>query len=210
MARNVYLQHHTFVPRTLFTEIPAWIINPIDCWVVLWMERLASLQSIRYFCNKYISVFYLKNIVVWPMQFLFLMKIQSHTLFPTFIRYNIVSPVSRGNWQMIVWSMDTHHIRFVKDMRIVKLNKVIPMTHYGDVIMGAIASQITASRLFTQPFIQTQIKENIKAPRHWPLCGEFTGDRWIPRTNGQWRGKCFHLMTSSCKMNSYLTDVTAV
>ena len=28
-------------------------------------------------------------------------------------------------------------------------------------------------------------KENIKATRHWPLCGEFTGDRWIPRTNGQ-------------------------
>ena len=25
------------------------------------------------------------------------------------------------------------------------------------------------------------------------LCGE----RWIPRTKGQWRGKCFHLMTSS-------------
>ena len=57
--------------------------------------------------------------------------------------------------------------------------------HYGDVIMGAIASQITSLRLFTQPFIQTQIKENIKAPRHWPLCGEFTGDRWIPHTNGQ-------------------------
>ena len=42
-----------------------------------------------------------------------------------------------------------------------------------------------ASRLFTQAFIQTQIKENIKAPRHWLLCGELTGDRWIPRTNGQ-------------------------
>ena len=27
-----------------------------------------------------------------------------------------------------------------------------------------------ASRLLTQPFIQAQIKENIKAPRHWPLC----------------------------------------
>ena len=23
-------------------------------------------------------------------------------------------------------------------------------------------------------------------------------DRWIPRTKGQWRGKCFYLMTSSC------------
>ena len=46
-----------------------------------------------------------------------------------------------------------------------------------------------ASQLFTQQFIQEQIKESIKAPRHWPLCGEFTDDRWIPRTNGQLRGK---------------------
>ena len=37
-----------------------------------------------------------------------------------------------------------------------------------------------ASRLFTQPFIQTQIKEDIKAPRHWPLCGEFTGTGEFP------------------------------
>ena len=32
---------------------------------------------------------------------------------------------------------------------------------------------------------KAQIKENTKAPRHWPLCWEFTGHRWIPRTNGQ-------------------------
>ena len=51
--------------------------------------------------------------------------------------------------------------------------------------MGAMASQITNLTIFTQPFIQAQIKENIKAPRHWPLCGQFTGDQWIPRTNGQ-------------------------
>ena len=37
-----------------------------------------------------------------------------------------------------------------------------------------------ASRLFTQPFIQTQIKENIKTPLHWPLCGEFTGTGEFP------------------------------
>ena len=40
-------------------------------------------------------------------------------------------------------------------------------------------------------------RSKIKVPRHWPLCGEFTGDRRIPRTKGQWRGKCFHLMTST-------------
>ena len=33
-----------------------------------------------------------------------------------------------------------------------------------------------ASLLFTQPFIQAQVKENTKAPRHVPLCGEITGD----------------------------------
>ena len=56
-----------------------------------------------------------------------------------------------------------------------------------------------ASRLFAEPFVQAQIKENIRIPRHWPLCGEFTGDRWIPLIKGQQRGKCFHLMTSSWK-----------
>ena len=32
---------------------------------------------------------------------------------------------------------------------------------------------------------KAQIKENIKALCHWPLCGEFTGDRWIPHTKCQ-------------------------
>ena len=63
--------------------------------------------------------------------------------------------------------------------------------YYGDAIMGAIASQITSLNIVYSTVYLMQIKENIKAPRHWPLCGEFTGDRWIP-------GKCFHLMTSSC------------
>ena len=57
-----------------------------------------------------------------------------------------------------------------------------------------------ASGLFTQSFVQSHIKGNIKAPRHWPLLGESTGDRWNPLTKGQlpWLyRKCFHLMTWS-------------
>ena len=46
---------------------------------------------------------------------------------------------------------------------------------------------------------KSHVKENIKAPRHWLLCEEFIEHRWIPSTNGQKRGKCFHLMTSSCR-----------
>ena len=44
-------------------------------------------------------------------------------------------------------------------------------------------SDCLLNRLF-----KAQIKENIKDPRHWPLSGEFIGDRWIPRTKGQSRG----------------------
>ena len=33
--------------------------------------------------------------------------------------------------------------------------------------------------------LKAQMKENTKAPRHRPLCGEFTDDRWIPHTKGQ-------------------------
>ena len=58
--------------------------------------------------------------------------------------------------------------------------------HYNDVIMSPMASQITSI---------------------WTVCsgvcscahqgGESTSDRLIPRTKGQWHGKCFHLMAPS-------------
>ena len=57
------------------------------------------------------------------------------------------------------------------------------LQHYGDVIMRAIASQITS--LTTVYKTVYSGADQRKHPRHWPLCREFTGDRWIPRTNGQ-------------------------
>ena len=50
--------------------------------------------------------------------------------------------------------------------------------------MTTMVSQIT-SLTIVYSFIQVQIKENIEAPRRWPLCGEFAGGRWIPLTKGQ-------------------------
>ena len=51
--------------------------------------------------------------------------------------------------------------------------------------MSAMTSQIASLTIIYQRFIQAQMKENIKAPSHWLLWGEFTGDWWIPRTKGQ-------------------------
>ena len=57
-----------------------------------------------------------------------------------------------------------------------------------------------ASQLFTQPFVQVQIKENIKSPRHWPLCGEITGAVNYPHKGQVRQKKWFHLMTSSWRI----------
>ena len=69
--------------------------------------------------------------------------------------------------------------------------------HYDDVRMGEIASQITSLTIVYSIVYSDADQRKHQTPRHWPLCGECTGDRWIPRTNGQLRGKYFHLMTSS-------------
>ena len=50
--------------------------------------------------------------------------------------------------------------------------------------MSVMASQI-ANLTIVYLTVYAQIKENIKAPRHCPLWGEFTGHRWIPRKKGQ-------------------------
>ena len=55
-------------------------------------------------------------------------------------------------------------------------------SHHSDVILDAMACQSTSFTIVYSTFIQAQIKENIEALRHWPLCREFTGHRWIPRT----------------------------
>ena len=52
----------------------------------------------------------------------------------------------------------------------------------NDIIMGRYRVSNNQPHDVSQPFIDAQIKENIKALRHWPLCVEFTGGRWIPRT----------------------------
>ena len=77
-------------------------------------------------------------------------------------------------------------------------NAYLMVYHHNDVTMGAKASQITSLTIVNSIVYSDADQRNLKALRHWSLCAEFTGDRSIPHTNGQLRGKCFHLMTSSC------------
>ena len=52
--------------------------------------------------------------------------------------------------------------------------------HYSDVIMSVMVSQITGVSIVYSTVCTGTYKKTSKAPRHWPLWGEFIGDRWFP------------------------------
>ena len=52
------------------------------------------------------------------------------------------------------------------------------LLHDSDVIMSAIACQITGVPIISSTVCSAQMKENIKALRHWSLWWESTGDRF--------------------------------
>ena len=74
-----------------------------------------------------------------------------------------------------------------------------PITlHYGDVIMGAIASQITSLTIvYSTVYSDADQRKHQNSTSLAFAQGIHLGQRWIPRTNGQLRGKCSHLMMSS-------------
>ena len=91
-----------------------------------------------------------QNVVTWPM----FEKSQVH--------YNISS---NFYWWYLLQSLPDLMIDFG--------------IHYSDIVMITMEFQITSITIVYSTVysgaIRAQIKENIKAPRHWPLCGEFTG-----------------------------------
>ena len=79
--------------------------------------------------------------------------------------------------------MDLKMIHFKLQPQLQEVNKSFALQWRHDEHDGVSNHQLydcLPNRLF-----KAQIKENMKAPRYWPLWGEFTGDRWILRTQGQ-------------------------
>ena len=77
--------------------------------------------------------------------------------------------------------------------------------HYNDVIMSKIASQITSISVVYSFVIRRRSKKTskrafVRGIHRWPVNSPH---------KGQWRGKCFHLMTSSC-IQSWWADVTKI
>ena len=70
--------------------------------------------------------------------------------------------------------------------------------HYIDVIMTTMASQITILTVVYSTVYSDADQRKHQSSASPAFVRGIRRDRWIPRTKGQLRGKCFHLMTSSC------------
>ena len=82
------------------------------------------------------------------------------------------NPVGNGAFRSICIRMTTvacaHHVN-----------------HYNDVIMSLIASQITSLTIVYSAVYSDADQREHQSPASLAFVGEFTGDRWFPRTNGQ-------------------------
>ena len=72
------------------------------------------------------------------------------------------------------------------------------IVHYNDVIMTTVASQITSLTVVYSIVYSDADQRKHQSSASLAIVRGSHRDRWIPRTKGQLRGKCFHLMTSSC------------
>ena len=73
----------------------------------------------------------------------------------------------------------------------------LSIIHYTDVIMTTMASQITSLTVVYSTVYSDADQRTYQSSASLAFGWGIHRDRWIPRTKGQLRGKCFHLMTSS-------------
>ena len=78
-----------------------------------------------------------------------------------------------------------------------QINRMLSTEHYDDVIMTTIASQITSLTSVYSTVYSDAHQRKHQSSASLAFVWGIHRDRWIPRTKGQLRGKCFHLMTSS-------------
>ena len=80
----------------------------------------------------------------------------------------------------------------------IKTETAIIANHYDDVIMTTMAAQITSLTVVYSTVYWDANQRKHQSSASLAFVWEIHRDRWIPHTKGQLRGKCFHLMTSSC------------
>ena len=103
----------------------------------------------------------------------------------------------------LLWNDLQPHVRESPSLEAFKTNyktmAALPATHwhYDDVTMSGLASQITSLRIVYLTVYPGADQRKHQSPASLDFVRGLHRGPGIPRTNGQYRGNCFHLMTSS-------------
>ena len=101
-------------------------------------------------------------------------------------------PMEKKQWIVI------HSISlFVFDTWIWNVPGKLNQFHNIDVILTMMVSKITSLTVVYSIVCSGVDQRKHQSSASLIFVWRIHRDRWSPRTKGQWRGKCFHLMTSS-------------
>ena len=123
-------------------------------------------------------------------------RMAHNTLKPMTTKFKKWLWVSRHYWSTAAWVIPCDYLKSCWAMRGELWNKRTNV-HYDDVIMTTIASQITILTIVYSTVYSDADQRKHQSSASLAFVWGIHRDRWIPRTKGQLRGKCFHLMTSS-------------
>ena len=135
---------------------------------------------------------------------------------PLFLsRFNFNPSMVSNHTPIKLWGEITYPFPNFKGRHcwLLRMGKLFHLTfyygHYIDVIMTTMASQITSLTVVYSNVYSDAEQRKHQSSTSLAFVWEIHRDRWIPRTKGQLRGKCFHLMTSPWRYIVMLCDVDA-
>ena len=110
-----------------------------------------------------------------------------HAVLICFVFFVVIASI-RGSDRFALWDK---YVVVIKPLRWHWM-----VWHYTDVIMTTMASQITSLTVVYSTVYSDADQRKHQSSASLAFVWGIHRDRWIPRTKGQLRGKCFHLMTS--------------
>ena len=154
---------HEIIIHLLYILIP--VKKSVNAWYqfspLLWgATTFINFTMNFFFQNCFVSGdklrFHVMETIYFQIQRLIVAMVMSENIFTRFVNnfFNVV---------IISW----------------KPGNIVRHIHYNGVIMCAMTSQITSLTIVYSTVYSGADQRKHQAPRHWPLCREFTGDWWI-------------------------------
>ena len=158
-------------------------------WLPAWQHQAIAWTNVDFSSNE------LCGIQVWTISQVLMNLTHNMCLGMTLLK--LLTHLPRTNSQQLTCLKSSRNTSL--DRLVLKYKSIT--SHYIDVIMTMMASQITSLTFVCLTIYSDADQRKHQSSASLAFVGGIHWDRWIPWTKGQLRRKCFHLMTSSCSIS---------